>query len=339
MYKLFNLQFFSAPSQGSNVQVTTQTATGKSMSPTMKTFYDTALLENAREEDIFSQFADTQKIKGNKVEWRKFNTFDKATTPLQEGVIPDGSNFGITKIEAEVNQYGDYTTISDRLELESVDNIILGATEEMGAACGETFATLTRDVLVTGTNVMYCHKTTDNGNTESTAVTTRAGLDSTCILTPREISRGVTILKKNHTPKIDGYYICIIHPSVMDDLRNTKAWEEYHKHNDTSPIFKGEIGELHGVKFIDGTMVKVYKSDENPATYANLMFGKNAFGVIEPEGEGTEMIIKSKEEAGGPLNQFSTIGYKFCHGATILYEERMLRIECGSSYSAVDNAN
>lgn len=335
MFKLFNLQFFNAPLQGSNVQVTSQ----PSMSPTMKTFYNTTLLENAREEDLYSQFGEKVKIKGNSVEWRKFNTFAKALTPLTEGVIPDGKTFGMTKIVTDVNQYGDYVTVSDRLELESVDNVILGATEEMGATCGATFGTLTRNALLTGTNVMYCHKTTDGGNTEGAAVTSRSDIDKTCILTPREVSRAYTILKKNKAPKINGYYVAVIHPSVMDDLRNTKAWEDYHKHTDTTPIFKGEIGELHGVKFIDGTEAKVYKNVGSTATYATLFFGKKAFGVVEPEGEGTEMIIKDKSQAGGPLEQFSTIGYKFCHGAKILYEERVLRVESGSSYGDIDEAN
>ena len=39
------------------------------------------------------------------------------------------------------------------------------------------------------------------------------------------------------------------------------------------------------------------------------------------------MIVHDKDEIGGPLNQFSTIGYKFeTNGATILYPERLLRI-------------
>jgi N4-gp56 family major capsid protein len=102
-----NLQLFA----DYNTNVTTQ----QSMSPTMKTFYDTALLENARAVLIFDQFGDHQKMKGNKVEWRKFNTFAKALTPLVEGVIPDGSTFGMSYIEATTSQHGDYTTVSDRL--------------------------------------------------------------------------------------------------------------------------------------------------------------------------------------------------------------------------------
>ena len=75
------------------------------------------------------------------------------------------------------------------------------------------------------------------------------------------------------------------------------------------------------------------------ATYASLAFGKDAFGVLEPAGEGMELIIKDRGTIGGPLNQFSTVGYKFNHGAKILYQERMLRVETGSSYSGIDDAN
>ena len=90
---LMNLQLFSA--DVNPINVTTQSG----LSPTMKTFYDTTLLENAREAMVFTQFGKKQPMKGNKCEWRKFNTFAKALTPLQEGVIPTGQNFGMTKIE------------------------------------------------------------------------------------------------------------------------------------------------------------------------------------------------------------------------------------------------
>ena len=58
------------------------------------------------------------------------------------------------------------------------------------------------------------------------------------------------------------------------------------------------------------------------------------------EGGALEMIVKDKSQVGGPLNQFSTIGYKFeTNGATILYPERMLCMWSCSSYSGIDEAN
>ena len=308
------------------VNVTTQA----SMSPTMKTFYDTTLLENARETMVFTQFGEKQPLKGNKVEWRKYNTFAKALTPLQEGVIPTGQTFGMTKIEAETTQHGDYVAVSDRLELESYDDVIFGATEEMGAAEGETYDTLTRNIIVGGNSVMYC----PNGDTK---ITSRSDITDACVLTPDVVKKAATWLIKNKAPKINGSYVAIIHPSVAYDLRG-KEWEEYQKYANPTPIFKGEIGELHGVRFVVSNNAKIWK-DSGTSVYATLFMGAKAFGILDPQGEGMEMIIKTKEQIGGPLNQFGTIGYKFCHGAKILYQERLLRVESGSSLGADDEEN
>ena len=320
-----NLQLFSA--DVNPINVTTQS----SLSPTMKTFYDTTLLENAREQMVFTQFGKKQAMKGNKVEWRKFNTFAKAMTPLTEGVIPTGQTFGMTNIEGTITQHGDFTAVSDRLELESYDDVIFGATEEMGAAEGETYDTLTRNILVAGNSVLYA----PNGNTE---VDSRANVTADCKLTPDVVNRAATWLKKNKAPKIDGYYVALIHPSVAYDLRNSDEWKEYHKYSNVAPIYKGEIGDLHGVRFIETNEAKIWK-DADSAVYATLFLGKDAFGILDPEGEGMEMIVKPKGQIGGPLEQFSTIGYKVRHGAKILYQERMLRVESGSFYSAIDEAN
>lgn len=425
--KDFDLQFFFTPHTDAGtptiepINVTTQTTTGEDMSPTMKTFYGTSLLENSREKMVFTQLGKSQPYKGNTIEWRKWNTFDKAMTPLVEAVIPTGQKFGMTAITASTNQHGDYTAISDRLELESYDDVIYGATEEMGAAEGETYDTLTRNILVAGNSVAYAPKVSGGSKTD---VSKRTELDATAVLDPQMIAKVVTWLKKNKAPTFDGNtYVMVIHPSQAFDLRDSQEWKEYHKYADVAPIFNGEIGTLHGMRFIESNNVKIFKgapliaagnlsvktaittgtttvavkeaisSDEatalagrkillgtveaeiasatagaagsaslttkanvediaantviyageggaqGGAVYASLAFGKDAFGVLEPAGEGMELIIKDRGTIGGPLNQFSTIGYKFNHGAKILYQERMLRVETGSSYSSIDEAN
>lgn len=120
---------------------------------------------------------------------------------------------------------------------------------------------------------------------------------------------------------------------------------EAHKYASPEEIYNGEIGELHGVRFIENFMAPVlggtsYKNKAEGVTYATYFFGKDAFGIIDPAGGGAEMIIKDKGTVGGPLEQFSTVGYKFeTNGATILYPERVLRVMSVSSYSATDSAN
>ena len=332
------------------------------LAPELKTFYDTELLENARTEMFYAQFGRKQRLPkngGTTIEWRKFNTFDRASE-LKEGVIPTGQQFGSSSLTASISQYGTYTSITDKLEMRAYDNVILAATEEMGASAAATQETLIRNALLVGTNVMYCDNVDANGNvisTPTTPATMGAGggdsnSDGWALLTPTMVNKAVTKMKKDRVPRINGKYYAVIHPSVAYDLRQSKEWIEVHKYAATGEIFNGEIGELHGCRFIEDTFAPIlggsyiysgsttYKNKSNGVTYATYFFGKDGFGIVDPEGGGLEMIIHDKDEIGGPLNQFSTIGYKFeTNGATILYPERVLRVMSVSSYSATDEEN
>lgn len=332
------------------------------LAPELKTFYDTELLENARTEMFYAQFGRKQRLPkngGTTIEWRKFNTFDRASE-LKEGVIPTGQQFGSSSITASISQYGTYTSITDKLEMRAYDNVILAATEEMGASAAATQETLIRNALLVGTNVMYCDNVDVNGDVISTPTspaTMGAGggssnSDGWALLTPTMVNKAVTKMKKDRVPRINGKYYAVIHPSVAYDLRQSKEWIEVHKYAATSEIFNGEIGELHGCRFIEDTFAPIlggsyiysgsttYKNKSDGVTYATYFFGKDGFGIVDPEGGGLEMIIHDKDEIGGPLNQFSTIGYKFeTNGATILYPERVLRVMSVSSYSATDEEN
>lgn len=364
-----NLQLFAdagtvVNATGNYVNAYDGTATAFSgantLSGELKTFYDTELLENARVELVYAQFAKKQPLprgRGKTVEWRKWNTFARAGK-LTEGVIPTGQKFGMSVKTASIDQYGTFAAVSDQLELHAYDDVILGATEEMGASLAETQEVLIRDALLTNTNVLYCDNVTEDGtfvSTPTSCATMAAGgttgsSDSAtpngwAKLTPDMVAKAVTKMKKDRVPMIHGKYAMVIHPSVAYDLRKSKDWVEAHKYAATTELFNGEIGELHGMRFIEDVFAPVltgssYKNKANGATYACYAFGKDSFGIIDPDGGGAEMIVHDKSEIGGPLNQFSTIGYKFeTNGATMLYPERMLRVMAVSSYSATDTAN
>ena len=357
--KLFGkaFQVFFAPDAGTLVNATdtyvnaytgdkTAFSAPNDLSSTIKTYYDTELLENARPNLIHAQFARKQPLpkgRGKSVEWRKWNTLADAPA-LQEGVIPTGQKLGQSSMTSAIVQHGTYVTVSDQLELHAIDNVILGATEELGASAGTTQDKLVRDTLAAGTNVQYCDKVSEAG--AHTKVESRAAMDKTSRLTPTEVNKAVTTLKKLKATKINGKYVAIIHPSVTFDIRENKDWIEAHKYADVTPLFDGEIGELHGVRFIETTEAKIWcdstcptKTGGNLCVYSTLFLGKDAFGMIDPEGGGLQMIIKSKEQAGGPLNQFSTLGYKFSTATKILYQERMVRVESTSAYSETDEKN
>lgn len=314
-----NLQLFAA---------TVQTTLLADLSPENKTFYDMTLIDEASPELVHDQFAQKRPIPANggkKIEFRKFASLPKALTPLTEGVTPDGKNLKVEAIEAEVAQYGDYITQSDVLELTSIDNTIVEATKLLGKQAGLTLDTITRNVLQSGTMVFYCPKE------DGTAVTSRANLDNTCKLTVDVIKQVAALLKKNNAPKIDGSYVCIIHPFVAYDLMSDPEWIDAHKYTTSENIFNGELGKIGGVRFVESSEAKVYEG----GVFGCLMLGANAYGVTEISGGGLQTIIKQKGSAGtaDPLDQRSSIGWKAIKTAEILVDAYMYRIECKSKLS------
>ncbi|MBQ2997017.1 MAG: N4-gp56 family major capsid protein [Oscillibacter sp.] len=398
----------------SNTNMNTQTTAA--LSAEMKTYYGMELLENAKPALVHNQFAATRGVPvggGKTVEWRKFGAFDKALTPLTEGVTPDGSGISVSYITKELAQYGDYTTVSDMLDLTAIDDVVLEITDRHGANMGLTLDTVTRNELQQGTKVLYAP--TINGDGTESEVLYRYQLGKNNKLTAALVSRAATALKKMNAPTFEGKYVCILHPSVAFDLRNDPDWIAAHQYAAATELFSGEIGELHGVRFVETTEAKIFRADdllegqrnltvkadvtdgntvtvnealpagelmsryilvngvrmrvmtntadtltlagkitakagdtiypaeggaEGGAVYGCLFIGKGAYGVIDLS-EGTEVIVKPRGSSGtaDPLDQRSTVGWKGVHAAAILYDEYILRVECGSSYSDEDAAN
>ena len=316
-----NLQLFA---NTPNTNVTTDSG----LSVENKTYYDMTLIDEAQANLVHDQFAQKRPIPkngGKKIEFRKFASLPKALTALTEGVTPDGKKLSVTKIEAEVSQYGDYIVQSDVLELTSIDNTIVEATKILGRQAGLTLDTITRNVLQSGTNVFYCPKA------DGTAVTSRANLDGTCKLTVDVVNRVVAFLKKNNAPKINGDYVAIIHPLVAYDLMSDERWIESHKYAQPENLYNGELGKIGGVRFIESSEAKIYEN----GVFGCLFLADGAYGVTEITGGGLETIIKQKGSAGtaDPLDQRSSIGWKAMKTAEILVEPYMVRVECKSALS------
>lgn len=328
-----NLQLFAG-------NLNTNVTTDSGLSVENKTFYDMALLEEASPHLVHDQFGQKRPIPkngGKKIEFRKYASLPKALTPLTEGVTPDGSKLSVTSIEAEVAQYGNYVTLSDVLDLTAIDNNVLEATKACGRQAGLTLDTITRNVLQSGTNVYYCPKVGTDGKV--TAVTQRSALDATCKLTVNVVKRAVAILRAANAPTINGDYVAIIHPYVAFDLMNDDRWEEYHKYTTSENLFKGEIGRIAGVRFVESSEAAIFTGEGCPtglAVFGCLFLGDGAYGITEVSGGGLQTIVKQLGSGGtaDPLNQRSSVGWKAIKTAEILLDAYMLRVECCSDFSA-----
>ena len=321
----YNLQLFAEP----NTNVTT--ASG--LSDEMKVYYSDYLIDNAIPKLVHDQFGQKHPIPkngGKTIEFRKYSPLPKLTTPIQEGVTPNGQSLNMSTIEATVAQYGGYIELSDLLMLTAIDNNLVQATKLLGAQAGATLDTITREVLNGGTNVIF-----------SGGKSARTDLDESSVLTVDDIKKAVRLLKTQNAEQINGSWVGIIHPDVSYDLTNDPAWKDVKTYSDPSDIYEGEIGKLYGVRFVETTEAKIWAKAgaSNRAVYSTLVLGDNAYGTTEITGGGLEHIVKQLGSAGtsDPLNQRATAGWKATKVAERLVENYMVRIESASTFNPEAN--
>ena len=186
----------------------------------------------------------------------------RPTTPLTEGVTPNGQTLNVTTITSDLHQYGGWTPLTDVLQMTAIDNNVVQATRVLASQAGRTMDSITRDVLAGGTNVIYAPKLAADGT--ETAVTSRKALDKSCTLTPKLFFQAAAQLGAMNADPIGDSYIAIIHPYAAYDLKTCKEFIEAHKYADPDTMYRGEIGKLGNIRFIETSEAKIWKDATCP---------------------------------------------------------------------------
>ncbi len=256
-----------------NVQTTTSDGT----QPLFQEVLNRHILKRAETKlvhDQFGQKVQVPKGKAKTISWDRLSPLPKATKPLTEGITPKGSTINITRITAQPIQYGNYVSYTDSFDFFKHDPApeVLKMNELLGRNAAETLDDITKDVLSAGTNVLYAG-----------GVSSRAELSAG--LTVTDIRKAVNQLKRNKAvPFDDGYYVAIVHPDVTFDIQSDENWKKPHEYADTKNIYKGEIGELYGVRFVETPDAKVFRGTD-------LAEGRSELTVQKIDKEGKKIYV------------------------------------------------
>ena len=258
------LDLFAAYDGGADgaagVLLNTNTTGSADLSVEMKTYYSDYMIDLAEAELIHDQFGQQHPIPkngGKTIEFRQYDPLPELTTPLVEGVTPDGQSLKVSNLTATVEQYGGYVTLSDMLLLTAIDNNLVQATKLIASQGGRTSDTITREIINAGTNVQYAA-----GQVSSRAALYYTSAADNCNITVNAIRRAVRSLERQDAPKINGYYVGIIHPDIKYDLMNDPDWKYPHQYVDTEHIYRNEIGEIAGVRFVQNTRAKRFEGED-----------------------------------------------------------------------------
>lgn len=309
----------------------TMTTSTSGLSSTMQTYYDRKLLEWAKTQLVFANYAQKRPIpknNGKKVNFRKWELFtpDPTAQALTEGVTPSAQDLNMTNIEATVKQYGAYVEVSDLLDMTALDDVISDSSELLGEQLGNVMDMIIRDTLHSTTNIQYA-----NGKTGDTDI---AATDK---LTVDEIRKAVRTLKQNKARKFTRkggrpHYVCIIDPSAVYDLQSDPLWQDVSKYSNAEQIYDGELGKLFGVVFVETTNAKIVNNG-TVDVHDTFVFGADSYGIVDIAGSGAvKAIVKPHGSSGtaDPLDQRATVGAKIAaFTAAILNTEWVIAIHHG----------
>ena len=330
------------------------TMTTTSLSPRALAYYFRALLETSRPLMAYAKFGTKKPMKehmGKTINFARFEDLPAAVTPLSEGITPAGRSLIEREITATLQQYGDFVSISDVVDLLNFDPALTIASEKLGHQQGLTLDTVLRDALMQGTNEIYA-----NGKTARTSVA-----DKLQKIDIQKISR---FLQSNNvrpiTARIDpstgiatepvpAAYIAIGHTDLSLDLDalDGNGFTPVHKYANPGKAFEGEYGTLAGVRFILTSNAPILAAaGDTPSTgilasganktdvYQTIIFGDEAFAEVPLNRASSDIIIKAKSrgdtaDTGDPLNQRNTVGWKTMWAGLILDDSRIVRYEHG----------
>jgi N4-gp56 family major capsid protein len=304
----------------------------------LRQYYERKMLDVAKTDIEFERFGLPGRIppgEGKSIQWRRFEKIDvtAGSYTLTEGTYPAAVQATVSAVAATIDQYGQWAEISDVLETQAIDPMLTSYSEAFGNAMGRGRDIVVRSEFSNATTIQYASTAHQVGTSGTGSV------GSGNYLNAAEILEAKRTLRRNGAPKINGRYICFVHPDnahdMFQDADIVDAFQYAQNRGNDNPLFTGELGDWMGVKFIETNNLLVHSSYgmSGADTYEVVMFGQGFYGVSALSALPPKIIVHPRGSGGhtDPLDQRSTVGWKCAMAAKILNNDFGVLIHCNSS--------
>lgn len=305
--------------------MTTQVTTG--LTQLMQTYYEKSFLERARDMRVFEQGAQMRRHpsnSGKSVRFSRLTQLAKVTSALTEGSNPADVDLTAVNVDATLAEYGSKVTLSRFLTLTDIDQQNKEKIDLLGQNMGESLDELVRDELFTGATARLA-----NGVAALTDIATSDILDAD------EVRAVVAQLKVNKALPFSGRFPWLgkASPQTTYDLMGDTTWENAKVYSDVDDLYRGEVGAIHGARIIESTNPKTEAS--TVTVYSNFFHGRDAFGVIDLEGDPVKLHIvdHTKIDSNNPAGRFGVASWAGSYVCKTLNSDWLINVKTGTQYS------
>ena len=288
--------------------------------------FDTTVAWFLRDMPMFRQIVDkhpvSQAMPGSPITLTIEGEMSLATTPLSENtdvdsvVMPDPRRVSVTPLE-----YGNSTIHTLKL---TKQDFTASTVKRIGQSIAfnqaDSIDQLIKTVIDAGTNVLYSTSDTTPGDITGPASQEFNGLNA---------AAAVSLLRSRKAQPREGeMYMAYIHPDVAYDLRvvaGAAGWVNPHQYVDTAQIYNGEVGSLHGARYVETN-----RCTQASTVYTTYFFGRESLleaSCVEPHVVVGPVVDK--------LKRFFPVGWYAFLGWTLYRQNALQLVKSTSSINAL----
>ena len=291
-----------------------------------------SFLENGEPSTVFMRFGTKASHQGYKsITWPRLWVMrtSLADAALVEGVTPDGHTNVVKTVTAVPVQLGDYSIISDVLDVETLLPIIAAQGRELANNAGRLIDEFIQDVLANSSiGAMYAG-----------TATSRAALAASDVMDLDLVLKATTFLAAQG--QTGERFKIIMHPNVFLDYAkssSTNTWLNKLIYEDFKGIKDGFVTAGVNYDIYISSNVKPFTVTDAGGdfqVYPSYAFRDGAYGVGTLQN--LQTFYKPFGAAGteDPLNQRATVGWKCMYWAAVLNDLFIVRMEsrAGTDYA------
>ena len=307
--------------------------TNSNLPPPVQQWFDDVLLARKEPLLIHNKMAMKKRIpsrSGTEVRYRRYNTLQTATVPLgPSGITPPPQVLSALDIDAKIEWHGTYVVITDQVVLQHQDPVLNQTASLLGQSMLETEDELTRNALESTASFINC---VSGANGDMPTELTRADIDQVVFAlinnSARMISDNIEGEDRFGTTPIREAFWVMANAGILPSLENVLGFVNTSQYPAKMNILHAEWGSVGNSRWLYSPLGSVSENASalDSSIFNCLVTAKDAYAVVEQDGQSAEFIYQGLGAGNDPLLQRQTAGYKFAQVPRLLNDSWLINL-------------
>jgi N4-gp56 family major capsid protein len=301
-------------------------------------WFDNVLLSRPMPKLIHRQMAMKKQMpenSGRTVRYRRYTNLQTATVPLPDsGITPPGQVLSAVDIDATIDWYGTYVTITDQVMMINEDPVLNQTVSLLSQSMRETEDELARNMLAATAAQVNCQGGVNGDNPTEMSRTDIDTIVQTLLTNDAMmISDNIPGTLKFGTAPIREAFWAMMNTGIIDDLEAVTGFISQAQYPNNMNVLDAEWGSVANVRFLYSSRGSTTPNASlNGNTVYNVFItGAEAYACVDLTRASAQFIYTPPGGPTDPLRRLQLGAYKFAQVPRILNDAWIFNMRCTHS--------